>query len=383
MITKYIFLSPEGDIPVGPIDLAKPFKITPSEKHPFLTLGDYFKAIKKFILKDKVGYLTALLSDRLDKSISFDRINKLLIRSEKHGALYHLASVEMFVDGQPIKYAVSTAVSDRGKTYLNCEYDALNYLEESFNLPYLPKVYFRGEGWLYAGDRKESLAMFLAEWLENYHEWHLSMDEKEKDQKVCIWDQKTGHRFASQKETLEIFRQASKILTLYYDTGDFRQIYPWHHAAGDFVVKTWKGKIDVKLTTARNYEPVMTFLKEEDTNPLVAIIYFFLNLTIKMRLDKIDGLRDVAWAEDFVLPAVMEGFFEGLKTKEQEGSYRLGRIQDLHSLLKSFSWKEIYKLFQPLLEFYREDDPDDFSVIKMNLEGHVRQLHLVIQRLRV
>ena len=102
-----------------------------------------------------------------------------------------------------------------------------------------------------------------------------------------------------------------------------------------------------------------------------------------MRLDKIDGLGDVAWAEDFVLPAVMEGFFEGLKTKEQEGSYRFGRIQDLHSLLKSFSWKEIYKLFQPLLEFYREDDPDDFSVIKMNLEGHIRQLHLVIQRLRV
>ncbi len=61
MEIKYLFSSPEGDISLGPVedpvfggeDLARPFLITPSEHHPFLTLGDYFEAIRAFILKDQ------------------------------------------------------------------------------------------------------------------------------------------------------------------------------------------------------------------------------------------------------------------------------------------------------------------------------------------
>ena len=47
MIIEYLFSSPEGDISLAPEDLARPFLITPSEHHPFLTLGDYFEAIRE------------------------------------------------------------------------------------------------------------------------------------------------------------------------------------------------------------------------------------------------------------------------------------------------------------------------------------------------
>ncbi|UCF56942.1 MAG: hypothetical protein JSW15_00150, partial [Deltaproteobacteria bacterium] len=326
MIVKYLFSAPKGDVPIGPDELITPFKITPSENHPFLTLGDYFEAIKEFILKDRAESLLGLLGDHFDKKIRLDRIHKLLIRSEKHGVLYHLASVEFFIDDQTIKHAVSTAISERGKAWLNREYDLLRYMGETFNLPYLPKVYIKGQIEHQVGTRKESLSMFLAEWFEDYHEWHLSIDEKGKGQKLCIWDQQGGHRFATKKESFEIYKQASKILTLYYDTRNYSQIYPWHHAAGDFVVKTKDGKVQVKLTTARKYGPVMAFLEEEQINPLVAIIYFFLNLTIKMRLDKLDGTGEVAWAGDFSVDAAIEGFFESLRIKETQGKYHLGKV---------------------------------------------------------
>jgi hypothetical protein len=383
MIVKYLFSAPKGDVPIRPDELIRPFKITPSENHPFLTLGDYFEAIKAFILKDYGKSLTVLLRKRLDESTGPDHITKLLIRSEKHGVLYHLASVEFFIDDQTIKYAVSTAISERGKAWLNREYDLLRYMGETFNLPYLPKVYVKGQIEHQVGTRKESLSMFLAEWFEDYHEWHLSIDEKGKGQKLCIWDQQGGHRFATKKESFEIYKQASKILTLYYDTRNYSQIYPWHHAAGDFVVKTKDGKVQVKLTTARKYGPVMAFLEEEQINPLVAIIYFFLNLTIKMRLDKLDGTGEVAWAGDFSVGAAIEGFFESLRIKETQGKYHLGKVEHFIILLKAFSEEELNQLYQPLLEFYRGEDSEDFSVIKRNLESHTSSLNRVIQSFRL
>ncbi|MGD2127624.1 MAG: hypothetical protein PVG99_16215 [Desulfobacteraceae bacterium] len=382
MIVEYLFSAPKGDIPLTHDQLGAPFKISPSENHPFLSLRDYFETITDFILKDQAKSFAHILENRLEKGLSLDRIDKLLIRSEKHGALYHLAGIELYIEGQSMKYAVITAVSDKGKAFLNHEYDLLKYLEEKFNLPYLPRVYFKGENERHIGKRKECLSLFLAEWFDNYHEWHLSLDEKGKSQKICIWDQKRGHRFATKAESLEIYKQVSGILTLYYDTRDFRHIYPWHHAAGDFVVKIENGKTKVKLTTARRYEPLMTFPEDENVNPIVALIYFLLNLTVKMRLDKLDGTGEVAWAGDLCMRPVIEGFFEGLRSMASEGRYHLGKAEDLLALLKSFTPAEFSRLYHRLLEFYRQEDPFDFAVTKTNLENHARALFRVIQRFR-
>jgi hypothetical protein len=380
MIVQYLFSSPEGDISLIPDALARPFKITPSIDHPFLTLGDYFKALEKFLLKDQSQSLVVLLEDRLDRRIHLDHIDKVFIRSEKHGALYHLGSVEILIDRQRAKYAVNTALSERGKAWLNHEYSLLGYLAETFNLPYLPRVYFKGELEHKAGTKKESLSMFLAEWFEDYHEWHLSMDEKDRAQKLRIWDQRCGHRFATEEESYEIYKQASKILTLYYNTQSFRQIYPWHHAAGDFVVRISDGKVDVRLTTARGHDPFMGFVEEEDINPLVALIYFFLNLTIKMRLDRLDGMGEAVWADGYSVRAALEGFLEALHIMEREGRYDLGKLEDLLSVLKSFTHEELHALYHPLLEAYHEEDPGDLLVIEKNLEDHTEQLFCANQR---
>ena len=382
MILKYLFSAPKGDIAIAPHELTKPFKIGPSENHSFLTLGDYFESIRKFLLQDQADPFLTLLQEHLGKRIQIDHIDKLLIRSEKHGALYHLASIEISVEGHLVKYAINTAVSEKDKARLEHEYDLLGYLGETFNLPYLPRVYFKGQLECQAGTQKTSLSMFLAEWFEDYHEWHLSVDEADKTQKLRIWDQISGHRFATQEEGFEIYRQVAKILTLYYDIRDSRQIYPWHHAAGDFVVGRKDGDIDVRLTTARAYEPLITFLEEKDINPMVALIYFFLNLTIKTRLDRLDGLGDMAWAGDFTVEATTEGFFQALRIKDREQRYHLGRVKDFLNLLRSFSAEELHRLYQPLLELYREEAPGDLSLITNHLEDHTQQLYQVIQRLR-
>ena len=143
------------------------------------------------------------------------------------------------------------------------------------------------------------------------------------------------------------------------------------------MTSTRDGNVDVKLTTARRYESIMASFSEDTVNPMIAIIYFFLNLTVKIRLDRLDGVGETVWAGNFALDAAAEGFFEALGTMAAAGRYHLGQIEDLRSLLKSFDEEELERLFQSLFSLYQEDDPSDLAVIQANLKSHVRQLYIV------
>ncbi len=380
MIVQYLFSGPKGDIPIGPELLGSPFRITPERPHPFLTLRDYFKAIEDFLIEVQGASFIALIEELSGRATRPGSITRLLIRSEKHGALYHLASIEIVTrGGHRNKFAISTAASNEAKTWLNREYGLLKALEGKSLVPYLPKVFFKGEVRCKRSPATETLSMFLSEWFQDYHEWHLSVDKNENQQKIRIWDQKQGYRFASIEEAFEIYKQASMILTLYYDTHHFLQIYPWHHAAGDFVVNTGGEKIRVRLTTARKYEPIISFPEEQNINAIIAIVYFFLNLSIMMRLDRLDGIGEPAWAGHSSLRAVIKGFFQALQILDAQGRYHLGQVAYLLSVLKAFAPGEILRLFEPLLPLYRKGHPGDLSLVRANLKDHAEQLYQVIQ----
>jgi len=84
------------------------------------------------------------------------------------------------------------------------------------------------------------------------------------------------------------------ILTLY----KYEHLPPhpsWHHAAGISCKEHW-GVVDVRLTTARGYEPLVIFIEDQDINPVMALLYFFLDLTVRMRLDRWEGVGEIVWA---------------------------------------------------------------------------------------
>jgi hypothetical protein len=81
--------------------------LSPLEAHPSLTLGDYFYAVQQALFQ-----LFMKPAPDIPVKKAPDRI---IVRSEKHGALYHVASAELFFGGRLVKFAVSAAVSDKGK----------------------------------------------------------------------------------------------------------------------------------------------------------------------------------------------------------------------------------------------------------------------------
>ncbi len=362
---RYFVSSPYGDIPADenkwdlPLEgdeLKTSYKI-------------YFNSIRDFLSQDEFKPFISSLSQKLGKKIHLKEVNEIIVRTEKHGLLYHPASVESILQEGRTKFGLNVATSDIGRHWLKEEYSVLQKLHTKFDLPYLPRVYYFGE--------LNAMAFLLEDWFEGYHEFHITKDN-EGTQRLKLWDFDNNYKYLSPEQSFEIYKQASHILTLYYDLENFSQIHPWHHAGGDFVVKIEDKTIDVRLTTARRYEPFIGFADEDTLNPILALCYYLLNLTIRMRLDKVDGLGEVVWADDTCVKATLTGFFEALKSKGELKHY-LAQAEDFASLLQSFSQEELKTILNPLIDNYRSTG--DFQVIILNLDKHVSELYATLQNL--
>ena len=376
---RFLLSAPHGDIELSLKDLEQPFRISPSEKHPFLTLHDYFGALQKFILSNDGKHLHAALAKMKFQSRKKQAdISEILIRSEKHGAFYHIASIEFTGLEKKKKVAITTALAGAAKSSLKEEFLLMQQLA-AMNPAFLPRFFCREAVTWPTDSGAEEFYMVLGEWLDDFHEWHLSVNPETKKQQIQLWDYKNTYRFLSDAESYELLRQISYILTCYYDPNSFCQIYPWHHGAGDFVVKAKAGSISVKLITVRQYEPLVHFEQEEESDRLVAAIHFLLNLSLRIRLDRLDGVGEPAWLGDVAVRAAVEGFFSGLDAASKSKNFSTVLIGDLLEILRSFDALEVLDMYESLLEIYADEDQDDLRLIKKKLADHAAELHGTLQ----
>jgi len=123
----------------------------------------------------------------------------------------------------------------------------------------------------------------------------------------------------------------------------------------------------------------MGVFSTETVNPVIAIIYFFMNLTIRIRLDRLDGVGEIYWADDFSVVAITAGFFDALNSMAKTNRVPVDYAENLQSLLKSFDLDELKKLFDSLLILYLKEDPEDLEAIRINLKTHLTLLHQTLQ----
>ncbi|OPY74774.1 MAG: hypothetical protein A4E65_03765 [Syntrophorhabdus sp. PtaU1.Bin153] len=373
----YCFSSSDGDVPVDEATLTRPFMVAPFEHHPFMTLGDFFSAIRDFILSSEGQPLTALLSRSCNRPVTMKEINRIIIRYEKYGTLYQIVSTEIPVNGSTVKFAVSTAVSPFAQKTLDREFKLIGELNHRTSPSYLPQAYYIGTTRVEQKGQTATLMMALSEWFDDYHEWHFSSDNEEGD-RIVIWDMGGGNRFASEFESYEIIQQASRILTFYYDPCTYCRVAPWHHGGGDFIVKTGAGEVSVKLVTARGYDPLSSLSRQRKTNPYNALLLFFLELTLKMRLDKLEGMGETTWAGAPVVRAACHGFLQATKIKEAQREWGDIEVDNFIALLQSLTPVEVERLIRSHLDEYVSHDTSDYRVVMNHLERHVVDLCSVI-----
>lgn len=364
---RYLVSSPAGDVPVDAGRLEYPLEADPL-KTPYRV---YFRAISDFLERGNFQPLIDAVNMRLDTDLRLSALHEIIIRTEKHGALYHPASIECLTADKKAKFGLNVAVTESGRSALKKEFDVLRTLHTQYDLPYVPKPFL-----LYETD---SMAFLLEEWFEGFHEFHIAKPAHGKE-RLKLWEYGKGDRFLSDAQGFEIYRQIAMILTLYYDIETCCMIFPWHHAAGDFVARVEdETLIDVRLTTARGYEPFMASQDEDSVPPALAVFYFFLHLSVQIRLDRLDGVGDFVWADDASVDAALAGFLVGIESKR---TFRecCGSHEEFLTLLRSFSIEDLTTAFEPVIAQYEKTK--DFPVIAGNVGNHIARLYAILQNSR-
>lgn len=373
--------SPRGLVPIDRPDLEIPVPIHgPGTVEPAvetITYGIYLDEIK-----------TALVDNQSKLELAFTEqcgrhpgpVSAVEIIVEKHGSDYHPARIRVKSEAGAQSFVMNAALTDRGRDRLPREFDLLRRLNRTDQWRFVPRAYFIAESPALESLGGKKMIMFLGEWLEGYHEFHYSQDPEANAHRLKVWDTDEGYRFLSFWEESELFRQAAFILTFYYDTAEFREIFPWHHAAGDFVVSIQDGKLRVKLITVRQYEARSVFDEGARENALHALLLFLINLTIRMRLDREDGVGHTLWAGSQVLEATVQGFADALKIKTRLGHCDRSLIRKFSRFAAGTSLEELAQLSRAVVESYDEEAPDS-PVVRENVVDHLLALHRRLLRL--
>jgi len=346
--------------------------------------GDYFTAARDFLERDRYAIIAQSVCQYLNRKISSDEIEEIRIFLDKHGEFYHPSKIETVLKAVKIPFVLNVAVTDVGKQCAQREYRLLKKLNTQYPDSFVPKVYAQGSVFIKM-DQAE-IRMFLGEWFEGFNEFHISLDPDDKKYKIMVWDHGHGNFFLTPHQTTELYRQAAKILTFYYNVETFEQISSWHHAAGDFVLTCQKDDIELKLVTVRQYRSMyennIAFGSIGPDSELIleALLVFFLNMAIKMRIDRLDGVGDIVWSDDVAIKGILKGFFEALALKPLFSMFSEPLDHCFRQHLLSCRRADFFDLNHAIVHTYPSQTPE-VPLIQQHLEKHVEDLYNSIRQL--
>jgi hypothetical protein len=336
-----VIASPGGDLSFGRNQAGVGLEGCPS-----VTYGDYFQALEAFLTGEDQAPLRAALADRGEVGA----IERLVLRAEKHGALYHPASVEVAWDGGRARYCVNVAVEPVGGACLEQEAGLLAGLRARFTPEFLPCPYAAG--------RVGSFWLLLEAWFEGFHEFH-----QDGTGRVRLWDFELGERLLSGEQSLALYREAARILTRYFGGTSGERIGPWHHAAGDFVARVDSRGVTVRLITVRGHGSAGDFSQAGPMAGRLALLSFFLTLTMAMRLDRVDGVGQAVLAGEDVAEAAVAGFADALAEREDTRGEAAGMLE----FLASFAPQELAEAAVRLAEPFA---PGEAGLVEAAWPGH-------------
>ena len=350
-------------------------KVLPQSRHfdtlteTSLTYGAYFRAISDYIGKIGTKQLAKTASQIAGQPINPGAISRLDIHLEKHGAFYHPARLILHVNAVPIACVVNVAVSRLGQATIIKEFHHLKRLSRRYTNNWLPQMY---DCQPVAIDGQPDAYMLLGEWFEDFHEFHLSQVENSENPAIWVWDPKSPNHYLSSDQARQILEQAAMILTAHYRIDTTEQIASWHHAAGDFVICVQPTGISVRLITVRRYEPLFK-LNQSEASPetmLNTALIFFLNMCLKLRIDRLDGAGDMVWNSWDVVPGIITGFFNGLGYQARYHRIPPELIEAIKLFFSKLPEKDVQDINMDIANRIESQSPD-LALIHQNLDSHI------------
>lgn len=332
-----------------------------------LTYGRYFSAISAFCRADGWKRIVTAASRKLARPVAETDLEHLSIFLEKHGAFYHPARLRVTMKNQTLSFVVNVAASNRGRHALTREATALATLEAQRPFGWFPRVYD-----LVADDP----SMVLGDWFDGFHEFHLTRQPGSNELAIVVWDGAADRCLLSDRQAAMLYRNAAMILSACYDPITASQIFPWHHAAGDFVVRVEGEGASVRLITVRDYIPMTGTADEPDNEReiLEALVVFFIHLSIRMRLDRLDGVKEVVWAPDGCLDPMIDGFFQGIDLTARINGFPEDFPGTFRHYIRRYPASDLLATARRITETVFAKRSEERRVITGNLTAHMQMI---------
>ena len=336
-----------------------------------VTYGSYFSAVSQFCAADGWDRIINAASRQLDQTVVEKDLGRLSIFLEKHGAFYHPARLQVTVKDRTLSFVVNVAVSNHGQNAMAREVRALKRINAQRPFGWFPEVY---------DFKSDERSMFLGDWFDGFHEFHLTRQPDSDEPAIVVWDGASVRRLLSEKQTTDLYRNAAMILTACYDPVTTCQIFPWHHAAGDFVVRIDEESVAVRLITVRDYLPMSSPDAGPDTERsiLETLVVFFIHLSIRMRLDRLDGVKEIAWASERCLAAIIDGFFMGLDLTARVSGFPETFPDTFRHYFNHHDRTDLLAMAHRIAEAVFDQRTEEYRLIDRHLAGHVQGLRRLL-----
>lgn len=344
-----------------------------------MTYGDYFQSAGDFLTRH-LPALISILGGTTEREAASSAIEDIDIHLVKHGAFYHPAKVTVHTDQGQFLMALNVAVGREGRALLAIETANLQRLyHDAIRRDVIPRVLVQGEGGI---PGKKPVPIFAAEWFDGFCEFHICADsDRREGQAWKVWDE-NGDWCMAPDQVAALYRLTASILTSCYCPLTFEAVLDWHHAAGDFVVKRSGREVDVRLVTVRRYAPLCDVPADDGktlADILDAWVLFVLDLTLRIRLDRLDGVGRVVWADDWVVPHVWQGFVQGAGHMAARLELPADFIDGFFQYMAAHSVADLIGLGRSVAARLTKL-PEETAVIHEHLSGHAALLKDAIER---
>ncbi len=335
-----------------------------------VTHGQYFQAIRHYLLNEGIRHLAAAVAQTLPNAAPFSIPERIDVILEKHGEFYHPAQIQIPGPDGPRNYVLNVAATPVGLEYMVHEIEALERVAARLPEGSVPRVYGASQ---VENPDGPGFRMFLGDWFEGHHEFHLSIDPSDGAQKIVVWDNRREPYFLPAPHARDVYFQAAYILTRAYDPVTTRQIYPWHHASGDFILQYADKRVQLKLISVRQYALTLGGEGEmpmDEESRVMAAVVFFANLTLRNRIDRLDGTGELAWARGAAVDATVAGFQRALSESAS---------RDLAPLLLSYGADDWATLLKAVAVQYMLM-PAEEALFERHIDSHAASLVAAIRR---
>jgi hypothetical protein len=348
-----------------------------TDKQPVITYRDYFQAVQDFLAEHAWQALVNVSAQRLAASPDVIELEAVAVFLVKHGQYYHPSRIEVTAAGMKLNFVLNVAVSAEGLTTIQKEAATLARLNQLYPAGFLPRVYAQGEVMAECG---QIVGMFLGEWFDGYHEFHVCRKEDSATPRILVWDSAGGEQLLTAEQSLELYRRMAFVLTYYYNLQTLERIGSWHHAAGDFVIRRGSAGLDVKLITVRRYATAFDLnpSRAEASLILDGLMLFLADTLLRMRLDRVDGTGEMIWSDDSAVYGGLLGFLEALAAKAPMPALPDTPLVCFLAYLSRCTRDDITELSRVIWDHYRADSCE-FDVLRRGLPSHARKVYEAIR----